>query len=110
MTAYTSQPQNAATTKTYVVTHTQKDPAQSYGLVAEGLRLVSAEYTKLDRNVWLVRSAATADGIANAVMPGIGRRDDVRVMEIGAEMVHYQASRVWNMARLDADELLALRH
>ncbi len=109
MTAYTSQPQTTAT-KTYVVTHTQKDPARSYGLVAEGLRLVSAEYTKLDRNVWLVRSAATADGIANAVMPGIGRRDEIRVMELGAEMVHYQASRVWNMARLDADELLAQRH
>jgi hypothetical protein len=100
----------AAATKTYVVTHTQKDPTQSYTLVAEGLRLVSAEYTKIDRNVWLVRSAATADGVANAVMPGIGRRDEIRVMEIGAEMVHYQASRVWNMARLDADELLALRH
>lgn len=109
MTAYSSPP-NTSPTKTYVVTHTQKDPTQTYGLVAEGLRLVSAEYTKVDRNVWLVRSAATADGIANAVMPGIGRRDEVRVMEIGAEMVHYQASRVWNMARLDADELLALRH
>lgn len=96
--------------KTYVVTHTQKDPAQTYGLVAEGLKLVATEFSKLDRNLWLVRSAATADGIANAVMPGIGRRDEIRVMEIGAEMVHYQASRVWNVARLDADELLGLRH
>ncbi len=96
--------------KTYVVTHTQKDATQSYGLVAEGLRLVSAEYSRLDKNLWLVRSAATADGIANAVMPGIGRRDEIRVMEIGSEMVHYQASRVWNMARMDADELLGLRH
>ncbi len=99
-----------APTKTYVVTHTQKDPTQTYGLVAEGLRLVSTEYSKIDRNVWLVRSAASADGVANAVMPGIGRRDEIRVMEIGAEMVHYQASRVWNMARLDADEILAMRH
>lgn len=96
--------------KIYVVSHTQKDPAQTYGLVAEGLRLVSAEYSRLDQNLWLVRSAATADGIANAVMPGIGRRDEIRVMEVGAEMVHYQASRVWNMARMDADELLGLRH
>lgn len=109
MAHYSSQ-QNGNVTKTYVVTHTQKDPTQTYGLVAEGLRLVSVEHTKIDRNVWLVRSAATADGIANAVMPGIGRRDEIRVMEIGAEMVHYQASRVWNMARLDADELLAMRH
>lgn len=109
MAAYTNSSSPAAT-KTYVVTHTQKDATQTYGLVAEGLRLVSTEYTKVDRNVWLVRSAATADGIANAVMPGVGRRDEIRVMEIGAEMVHYQASRVWNMARLDADELLALRH
>lgn len=96
--------------KTYVVTHTQKDPSQTYGLVAEGLKLVATEFSKLDRNLWLVRSAATADGIANAVMPGVGRRDEIRVMEIGDEMVHYQASRVWNMARLDADELLASRH
>ena len=96
--------------KTYVVAHTQKDPTQTYGLVAEGLRLVAAEFSKLGKNLWLVRSSATADGIANAVMPGVGRRDEIRVMEIGAEMVHYQASRVWNMARLDADELLAARH
>ncbi len=96
--------------KTYVVAHTQKDTTQSYSLVAEGLSLVAAEYSRLDKNLWLVRSAATADGIANAVMPGVGRRDEIRVMEVGAEMVHYQASRVWNMARLDADELLGLRH
>lgn len=108
MTAFATEPRTI--TKTYVVTHTQKDAAQTYGLVAEGLRLVSSECTKLDRNVWLVRSAATADGIANAVIPGIGRRDEIRVMEIGAEMVHYQASRVWSMARLDADKLLASRH
>ncbi|MCB1526806.1 MAG: hypothetical protein KDJ45_03790 [Hyphomicrobiaceae bacterium] len=109
MAAFANLP-HGAQTKTYIVTHTQKDPAQSYGLVAEGLRLVSSEYTKIDKNIWLVRSAATADGVANAVIPGIGRRDEIRVMEVGAEMVHYQASRVWNMARLDADELLALRH
>lgn len=96
--------------KTYVVTHTQKDPSQSYSLVAEGLRLVSSEYSRLDKNLWLVRSAATADGIANAVMPGVGRRDEIRVMELGGEIAHYQASRTWNIARLDADELLALRH
>ncbi len=109
MTAYVNST-SPAPTKTYVVTHTQKDPTQTYGLVAEGLRLVSAECSKIDRNVWLVRSAATADGVANAVMPGVGRRDEIRVIEVGAEMVHYQASRVWNMARLDADELLAMRH
>ncbi|MCB1521234.1 MAG: hypothetical protein KDJ37_11765 [Hyphomicrobiaceae bacterium] len=96
--------------KTYVVTHTQKDPASSYGLVAEGLRLVASEFSRLDKNLWLVRSAATADGIANAVIPGIGRRDEIRVMEIGSEMVHYAASRVWSSARLDADEMLGLRH
>lgn len=96
--------------KTYVVAHTQKDTTQTYSLVAEGLSLVATEYSRLDKNLWLVRSAATADGIANAVMPGVGRRDEIRVMEVGAEMVHYQASRVWNMARLDADELLGLRH
>ncbi len=96
--------------KTYVVTHTQKDPSQSYSLVAEGLSLVAAEYSRLDKNLWLVRSAATANGIVNAVMPGIGRRDEIRVMEIGDEMVHFQASRTWNTARLDADELLGLRH
>ena len=109
MTAFAHTP-HMTETKTYVVTHTQKDPAQTYGLVAEGLKLVSTECTKVDKNVWLVRSAATADGVANAVMPGIGRRDEIRVMEVGSEMVHYQASRVWNMARLDADELLAIRH
>ncbi len=96
--------------KTYVVTHTQKDATQTYSLLAEGLRLVAADYSRLDKNLWLVRSNATADGIANAVMPGVGRRDEIRVMEIGAEMVHYQASRTWNVARLDADELLGLRH
>ncbi|MFV0367159.1 MAG: hypothetical protein ACK5KM_01740 [Hyphomicrobiaceae bacterium] len=109
MAAFANTP-HTAQTKTYIVTHTQKDTAQSYSLVAEGLRLVSSEHTKIDKNIWLVRSAATADGIANAVIPGIGKRDEIRVMELGAEMVHYQASRVWNMARLDADELLALRH
>ena len=46
--------------KTYVVTHTQKDPSQSYGLVAEGLKLVAAEFSKIDKNLWLVRSAASS--------------------------------------------------
>jgi len=96
--------------KTYVVSHTQKDPAPASGLFTEGLKLVSSEFSRLDKNLWLVRSAATADGIANAVIPGIGRRDEIRVMEIGSEMVHYTAARVWNSARLDADELLGLRH
>lgn len=96
--------------KTYVVTHTQKDPSQSYSLVAEGLSLVASEYSRLDKNLWLVRSAATASGIANAVMPGVGRRDEIRVMELGDEVVHFQASRTWNATRLDADELLGLRH
>ncbi|MGD9786302.1 MAG: hypothetical protein AB7E80_09030 [Hyphomicrobiaceae bacterium] len=96
--------------KTYVLSHTQKDPAAPQSLIAEGLKLVSSEFSRLDRNLWLVRSSATADGIANAVIPGIGRRDEIRVMEVGAEMVHYAASQVYRSARLDADELLAMRH
>lgn len=96
--------------KTYVVTHTQKEPGATYGLVAEGLRLISAELSRLDKNLWLVRSSASADGIASAVMPAVGRRDEIRVMEVGSEVVHYAASRVWTAARLDADELLGLRH
>lgn len=96
--------------KTYVVAHTQKDPTQTYGLVAEGLSLVAVEYSRLDKNLWLVRSAATADGIANAVLPGLGRRDEIRVMEVGDEMVHFKAASNWNVARLDADALVGLRH
>ena len=50
--------------KTYLVSYTVKSPDRQHGLLSYGLRLVASEYARLDDNLLLVHSRASADRIA----------------------------------------------
>lgn len=81
--------------KTYLVSYTIKSPDRQQGLLSYGLRLVASEYARLDDNLLLVHSRASADRIANALLPGLGSDDELRVMEVGDDIAGSATPVAW---------------
>lgn len=93
--------------KTYLVSYTVKSPNRQTALLAYGLKLVASEYARLDDNLLLVHSRVSADRIANALLPGLGAGDELRVMEVGADVARYNAPIAWRDSGATADLVAA---
>lgn len=93
--------------KTFLVSYTLKSPSRQTALLSYGLKLVADEYARLDDNLLLVHSRASADRIANALLPGLGSGDELHVMEVGEDVARYNAPIAWRDGATAADLIAA---
>lgn len=93
--------------KTFIVSYNVKNPSRQAPLISYGLKLVATDYARLDDNLILVHSRASADRIANALLPGLGAGDELRVMEVGEDVARYNAPVAWRDSAGSADLVAA---
>lgn len=82
--------------KTFLVAFSSSRPVGQLPLIRYGLKSVASDYAEVGRNLMMVRSRRTAEMIANALLPVLDPRDELRVVEVGEDVATHNARTAWS--------------
>ena len=91
--------------KTYLVHHTPKSAAQDTWAVSFSLPYIACSYARAGDGIWYVKTWLTAGQIKKRLAVLFDDSDELRIQELGRDVVMLNSRMSWLDGRLEADDL-----
>lgn len=88
-------PHQLPQSKTFIVAFSTTRPVGQLPLIRYGLKSVASDFAEVGKNLMMVRSRRSAEVIANALLPVLDPRDELRVVEVGEDVSTHNARTAW---------------